>query len=122
MAVIKDIVLALNDDQGISEQMYLAIRRLVELELGTKAASVLAQHIAATEGRFYLKGTVSPEECWEAVYAEAGVRLQIVDSEDPQDSFVVEAKSMTEALHEGLKEAGFDWYEAGQEPDEPEDA
>ena len=60
---MKDLILALNDEQGVSEQMYLAIKRLVEATLGHAAASMLVKYVDATEGRFYISedGIMS---CW----------------------------------------------------------
>lgn len=56
--MLKKLIGILDDDHGITEESYNAIRDHVEHVLGHDAAYVLDGWVQATDGRFYLKSNV----------------------------------------------------------------
>ena len=55
-AIVRAIIDALNTDEGVSHELYLAFYDMVKLAINEDAALCLARQVNATDGRFYLKG------------------------------------------------------------------
>ena len=61
--MLRDLVLAMDDENGVSKAMYDAIDVLTQSLMGIKAANAFARYADATEGRFYIKEGQA-DACW----------------------------------------------------------
>lgn len=66
MNLLRDLVFAMDDDEGVPEAMYDALCNLISAMLGEKAEDAFSSCVDATNGRFYLKqGKDLPALCWQ---------------------------------------------------------
>lgn len=63
--MLRDLIFAFDDDEGVSSAVYLAVVKLVEKVMGMKAAKELDKYMDATEERFYFK--THPGDVWGAM-------------------------------------------------------
>lgn len=62
--MLRDLIFAFDDENGVSQDMFTAVYALVVMVMGQKAADAFSSCIDATENRFYFReGTKT--ECWQ---------------------------------------------------------
>jgi hypothetical protein len=61
--MLRDLIAAFDDEDGMSGNMYVSVRRLIAALMGDKAAEVFGRYIDDTDGRFYLK-EAQADNCW----------------------------------------------------------
>lgn len=67
--LLRDLIRAFDDDNGLPEHIYVSTFNLIEATLGSAPAKVFADNIDATDGGFYSKDGV--DDLFKMVLAEA---------------------------------------------------
>ena len=67
---MKEIIMGMDDDDGVSEQLYDGICGMIYKMLGSQAVDIFTSSCNCADGRFWLRGHVDYDELWEEMSSE----------------------------------------------------